>query len=64
MKVYSYFLKSASCDYHHVMSLKRYDSAVDFMKNEIDWEYEAWKDLGYSDDDIPYDEFDRQELEV
>lgn len=57
-------MKTESCDYYHIMSLKRYDSAIDFMKNEIDWEYDAWKDLGYTDDDIPYCEFDRQELEV
>lgn len=64
MKVYSYFLKTDSCDYYHIMSLNEYKDAIDFMKHEVDWEYNEWKDDGYEDKDIPYCEYDRQEMEV
>ena len=64
MKVYSYFLKTDSCDYYHIMSLNEYKDAIDFMKHELEGEYDGWKDEGYEDEDIPYGEYDRQEKEV
>lgn len=64
MKVFSYFLKSDSCDYYHIMSLNDYSDAIDFMKHEVECEYEGWKNEGYEDEDIPYSEYDKQMLEV
>lgn len=64
MKVFSYFLKSDSCDYYHIMSLNDYSDAIDFMKHEVEGEYEGWKNEGYEDEDIPYCEYDKQMLEV
>lgn len=46
----------------HIISENHYETAVDFMKNEFIGEYEAWKDEGYEDDEIPYAEFSCKEI--
>ena len=43
MKIYSYLLKSASGDYYHKFTTKDYENVYDFMKNEAEGEYLAWK---------------------
>ena len=64
MKVCSYYLKTESGDFFHIISLNEYSDAIDFMKHEVEDEYDEWKRDGYSDDEIPYCDYDRQELEV
>lgn len=43
MKIYSYLLKSASGDYYHKFTTRDYKDVYDFMKNEAEGEYLAWK---------------------
>lgn len=64
MKVYSYYLKTESGDFFHIISLNEYSDAIDFMKHEVEDEYDEWKRDGYEDSEIPYCDYDRQELEV
>lgn len=59
MKVYSYVLESASGDYYHTITTKNYKSVYDYMKNEVDCEYEAWKDEW----DSNFDEFDETTID-
>lgn len=54
---YTYFLRSESGDDYLVTSDTDYTNAIDFMKNECQAEYEAWKVEGYEDEDIPYADF-------
>lgn len=64
MQIYSYVLKTESGDLcHKILINKNYDNAIDFMKNEMDWEYDAWITEGYTDEEIPYNYFDKQQLE-
>lgn len=59
MKVYSYVLKSASGDYYHTITTKDYKNVYDFMKNEANGEYEAWK----GDWDSAWGEFDETTID-
>ena len=68
MKVYSYVLKSASGDYYHTITTKDYKDVYDYMKNEANGEYEAWKaewDPAWGEFDethIDYAYYDKQSL--
>ena len=70
MKIYSYVLKSASGDYYHVITLNDYKDVYDFMKNEVSWEYDSWKDDWdeewgeWDETTIDYDYYDKQEFEL
>lgn len=70
MKIYSYVLRSASGDYYHKMTTKDYKGVYDFMKNEVWWEYDAWKggwDEAWGEWDettIDYAYYDKQELDL
>jgi hypothetical protein len=59
---YSYYFKSDSGDSMHIISENHYKTAAEFMKNEFQGEYEAWKDEEYEDDEIPYAEFSCKEI--
>lgn len=59
MKVYSYVLRSASGDYYHTITTKDYKDVYDYMKNEVNGEYEAWK----SEWDDDWDEFDEKTID-
>ncbi len=69
-KVYSYVLKSASGDYYHTITTKDYKDVYDYMKNEADGEYEAWKaewDPAWGEFDethIDYAYYDKQSLSL
>lgn len=64
MKVYAYYFKSESCDEILIMSSIKYKDVFDFMRNEVDWEYEAWKQDSYKDEDIPYCTFIMHEFDT
>lgn len=69
-KIYSYVLKSASGDYYHTITTKDYKDVYDYMKNEADGEYEAWKaewDPAWGEFDethIDYAYYDKQSLSL
>lgn len=43
MEIYSYVLETGSGDIKHKIVIdKNYSNAIDFIKNEMPWEYEAW----------------------
>ena len=70
MKIYSYAFKSASGDYHHIMTLNDYDDVYMFMKNELPWEYDAFKDEWdeewgeWDETTIDYEYYDKQVFEL
>lgn len=69
-KIYSYVLRSASGDYYHTITTKDYKDVYDYMKNEADGEYEAWKaewDPAWGEFDethIDYAYYDKQSLSL
>lgn len=69
-KIYSYVLKSASGDYYHTITTKDYKDVYDYMKNEANGEYEAWKaewDPAWGEFDethIDYAYYDKQSLSL
>jgi hypothetical protein len=72
MKIYSYILITASGDHiHRLLKDKNYKNAIDFMKNEVPEEYEAWKDEWdeeaygpWDEDTIDYEYFDKEMIKV
>lgn len=70
MKVYSYVLKSASGDYYHTITMKDYKDVYDYMKNEANGEYEAWKAEWnpawgeFDETHIDYAYYDKQSLSL
>ena len=70
MKINSYVLKSASGDYYHKMTTKDYKDVYDFMKNEVSWEYDAFKDEWdeawgeWDETTIDYEYYDKQVFEL
>jgi hypothetical protein len=59
MKVYAHYMRTASGDSYLTILDKKYDDPIEFMKNEMSWEYEAW-----GDDAIDYAEFLVKEKEI
>lgn len=59
MEVYSYVLRSASGDYYHTITPKDYKDVYDYMKNEANGEYEAWK----GDWNPAWGEFDETQID-
>lgn len=65
MKIFAYYLRTDSGDEFLKMSYNDYKGAIDFMKNEVSHEYECWHDdEDYEDEDIPYAEFLKKEMEI
>lgn len=62
MKIYAYFLRTESMDEILIVSKTNYKNAIDFMKNEVEWEYECWD--GYEDNSIPYASFIKREYDT
>ena len=60
--LYSYHLKSESCDDYYDTDTKKLD-AIQFMKKYVPGEYEAWmSDKEMKESDIPYCEFHCDEI--
>ncbi len=57
MEKYSYYMKTASGDSYHVILDKKYSDPIEFMRNEMPWEFEAW-----GDDEPDYAEFSVREV--
>ena len=70
MKIYSYVLRSASGDYYHTIATKDYKNVYDYMKNEVSWEYDGWKDSWrpewgeFRESTIDYAYYDKKEMDV
>lgn len=62
MAKYCYFLKTESGDDFLIACEKDYPNAIEFMKNEIPSEYEAWKSEGYEDDEIPFETYSKKSI--
>lgn len=63
-KIYTYYLATESGDTIVTTTEKKYENAIEFMKEWVTGEYEGWKDEGYADDDIPYADFIRDDYEI
>lgn len=61
MKIYAYYLKTESGDETLIITPDNFDDPISFMKSYLPAEYDAWKDEGYEDSDIPYCTFLKQE---
>ena len=59
MKVYAHYMRTASGDSYLTILDKKYDDPIEFMKNEMSWEYEAC-----GDDAPDYAEFLVKEKEI
>lgn len=59
MKFYAHYMRTASGDSYLTILDKKYDDPIEFMKNEMSWEYEAW-----GDDAPDYAEFLVKEKEI
>lgn len=60
--LYSYHLKSESCDDYYDTDTEKLD-AIKFMKKHVEGEYEAWmSEPGMKESNIPYCEFHRDEI--
>ena len=58
--LYSYHLKSESCDDYYATDTEKLD-AIQFMKKHVEWEYEAlMSDPAMKESNIPYCYFRRQ----
>jgi hypothetical protein len=71
MEIYSYVLQTGSGDYvHKILIDKNYNDAIEFIKNEIPWEYESWEiywedEWGeYDGSNIDYGYFDKRMIIV
>ena len=70
MKVYSYVLESESGDYYHTITTKDYKNVYDYIKNEVSWEYEIYKNGWdsawgkFDETTIDYAYYDKQSLTV
>ena len=55
--LYSYHLKSESCDDYYATDTEKLD-AIQFMKKHVEWEYEAlMADGSMKEENIPYCDF-------
>lgn len=55
--LYSYHLKSESCDDYYATDTEKLD-AIQFMKKHVEWEYEAlMSDGSMKEENIPYCDF-------
>lgn len=61
--MYIYFFKSESCDYYINASEKLFDNIGQAMKY-FEWDdYDSYIADGYTDEDMPYGEFECRKLE-
>lgn len=55
--LYSYHLKSESCDDYYATDTEKLD-AIQFMKKHVEWEYEAlMSDGSMKEENLPYCDF-------
>ena len=60
MKIYAHYMRTASGDSYLTILDKKYEDAIEFMKEQMPWEYEAWGE----DEEPDYAEFLVEEKEI